>query len=392
MLSQIVAVSAINLKSIPQRLGSSLSTVLASAIVVGVLLAFLAMANGFMKTVAGAGADDIALVMRPGSQSELNSVVSLDQTRIIAQAPQVARLNGTPLADPEVYVIVNGTKRSSGTDVNVPLRGVSDQAFAVRDNVRLVAGRMFEPGRTELIVGSGVLREFAGFDLGQEARLGKTVWTVVGVFDAAGSVFESEVWADAQVIQNLYNRGTSYQVDRVRLTSADALDAFNAFLEADPRLKLQAQSERDYLSKQGEALSTVIKRIGWPIAITMALGALAGALNTMYASVAARQREIGTLRAIGFGGFATFVGTLVESLILAAAGGLLGAVGAYLLFQDMTTSTLSGSFTQVVFRFEMSPFVVVQGILLAIAVGLLGGIPPALRAARVPVVVAFRAG
>ncbi|RMD90218.1 MAG: ABC transporter permease [Alphaproteobacteria bacterium] len=319
-------------------------------------------------------------------------MVSLDQTRIIAQAPQVARRGGTPLADPEVYVIVNGTKRSSGTDVNVPLRGVSDQAFAVRDNIRLVAGRMFEPGRTELIVGSGVLREFAGFDLGQEVRLGKTVWTVVGIFDAGGTVFESEVWADAQVIQNLYNRGTSYQVDRVRLTSADAIDAFNAFLEADPRLKLQAQSERVYLSRQAEALSTVIKAIGWPIAITMALGALAGALNTMYASVAARQREIGTLRAIGFGGFATFVGTLVESLILASAGGLLGAVGAYLLFQDMTASTLGGSFTQVVFRFEMSPFVAVQGILLAIAVGLLGGIPPALRAARVPVVVAFRDG
>ncbi len=389
MISQILAVTAINLKSIPQRLWMSLSAILASAVVVGVLLAFLAMANGFRATVAGTGAEDIAIIMRPASQSELNSVLSREQVRLIAQAPGIARRDGEPLISPEVYVIIDGIKKSTGTAVNLPMRGLDPGALGVRDNIRLIAGRMFEPGRSEIVVGRGVIEEFAGFDLGQTLNYGNSRWTVVGIFDARGTVFESEVWADAKVVQNLFNRGSSYQIVRARLTSPAALEDLRAYLDGDPRLKLEAKSERSYLAEQAQGTSRIIETLGWPIAITMAIGALAGALNTMYASVAARTREIGTLRAIGFSGFATFVGTLVESLLLTAAGGLIGAVAAVALFQNMTASTLGSSFTQVVFRFELTPELVLQGVLLAVVVGLLGGIFPAFRAARIPVVVAF---
>ncbi len=389
MMSQILAVTAINLRSIPQRLWTSLSAILASAVVVGVLLAFLAMANGFRATVAGAGADDVAIIMRPGSQSELNSVLSRDQIRLIAQAPGIARRNEKPLISPEVYVIIDGVKKSTGTTVNLPMRGLDTAALAVRDNIRLIAGRMFEPGRSEIVVGRGVLEEFAGFDLGSTLTYGNSRWTVVGIFDAQGTVFESEVWADAKVVQNLFNRGSSYQIVRARLTSSAALEKLDAYVRSEPRLRLEAKSERSYLAEQAQGMSKLIETLGWPIAITMAIGALAGALNTMYASVAARTREIGTLRAIGFGGLATFVGTLAESLLLTAAGGVIGAVAAVALFQNMTATTLGSSFTQVVFRFELTPELVLQGVTLAIVVGLLGGIFPAFRAARIPVVVAF---
>lgn len=393
ILRQIAAVMAINLKSIPQRLWMSLSSVIASAIVVLVLLGFLAMANGFRETVAGTGADDVAVIMRPASQSELNSIVSREQVNIIRDgAPGIVRTSGVPALSPEVYVIVDGIKKSTGLSVNLPMRGLEHEAgLRVRDTVRLAAGRWFEPGRNELVAGRGTVAEFGGFDLGDTVTFGADRWTVVGHFEAGGSVFESELWADIRVVQDLFNRGSSSQIVRARLESAEALAPLSDFLEADARLKLEAKSERRYLAGQSQATASLIEGIGWPIAITMALGALAGALNTMYASVAARTREIGTLRAIGFGGIATFTGTLAESLALSALGGVLGAALAWAGFRNLTASTLNfgGSFTQVVFDFSLDAGLVAQGIVLAMLVGLVGGIFPAFRAARIPVAVAF---
>ncbi|GAB4126552.1 MAG: ABC transporter permease [Rhodothalassiaceae bacterium] len=390
MLAQIGTITLINVMSIPRRLWMSLSAILASAIVVAVLLAFLAMADGFKRTVEGAGSVDIAILQRPGSQSELNSVISREQVNLAREAPGIARdESGRPVFSPELYVIIDGKKRNKGTDANLPVRGLEPEGLALRDKMRIVEGRLFTPGTNEVVVGRGVTREFSGLEVGKPIRTGENEWLVVGHFEAEGTVYESEIWADAKVIQSAFNRGGSYQVIRVRLTAPESLAELQAALDADPRLKLEARSERDYLAEQASGVSNLIRGLGWPIAIAMAFGALAGALNAMYASVASRSREIGTLRAIGFSRFATFCGTLVEAMLLATAGGLLGAMAAWLLFDGFTASTLGGSFTQVVFRFSIGFGTVATGIGLAIAIGLLGGFFPALRAARAPVSNAF---
>ncbi len=391
ILHQILAVARINIRSLPRRPGLALTTLLASAIVVAVLLAFLAMADGFKRTVSGAGSPDVAVVMRPGSQSELNSVITRDQLRLLQNAPYARRdAEGRRLISPELYVIVDGTKKRTGTPVNVPLRGVLPIAAELRKPFRLVAGRMFETGRNEIIAGRALLDSVAGLALGKEIRFGNQKWTLVGIFETGGSVFESELWGDLATVQSRFNRGGSVQVVRIKLASPDKLADLNAWLDADPRLKLKAQSETAYLARLAEGTVQLIRWFGWPTAIIMSIGALAGALNTMYAAVAARMREIATLRAIGFSGVAAMAGTMLESLVLAALGGLVGSLGAFALFEGRTGSTLGGSFTQVVFSFHLTPAAVAAGVLLAVAIGFLGGLFPGLRAARVPVTVAFR--
>jgi putative ABC transport system permease protein len=252
----------------------------------------------------------------------------------------------------------------------------------VRRGVRITRGRMFSPGSNEIVIGRGLLREFAGFELNRSIRLGANVWKVVGVFEAPGTVFESELWADAHVVQSLFGRGNSIQTLRARLTSPAAFPAFKRFMESDPRLQLLTRTERDYYASQAGATSDLIGQIGFPLAITMAIGALAGALNTMYSSVSARASEIATLRIIGFSGFAAFFGTLAEALALSVIGALVGAAFCYVFFNGMTTSTLGQNFTQVVFQLRMSPDLILQAIVMALAIGLLGGIFPGVRAAR----------
>jgi putative ABC transport system permease protein len=387
LLLQIAAVTTINLKSMPQRMWLSLSTVIAVGLVVMVLLSFLAMANGFQRTIAGSGAPDIAVLLRDGSQAELNSVVTQDQVRLIEEAPGIAKsAAGKPLVSAELYLTVDGIKRTTQTKANLPLRGIGPEGATLRHGITLAEGRMFHPGSNEIVVGQALLRQFQGFELGQTVTFGTSQWQVVGIFSAAGSVFESEIWADLPVVQSLFKRNNVVQTIRARLTSPAALQDLKAYNDGDPRLKLDVKSETAYFAEQASQTSDLIQMLGWPLAIAMAFGALAGALNTMYSSVAAREREIATLRAIGFGGFPAFVGTLIESLVLAVIGGVIGAIATFLVFDGFTASTLGASFTQVVFSFQLSPNLIGQGVVLALFIGLIGGLFPAIRAARVPIV------
>ena len=385
MISQILAVTSINLRSIPQRWGMSLATILSIALVVGVLLGFLAMANGFRATVSGTGSEQIAVLLRSGAQAELNSGFGRDTVRLIETAPGVARdAEGNAILSAELYVITDATKRSTGNDASLSLRGVDEMAPRLRENFQIVQGRMFAEGSNEIVVGEGVIREFSGFDLNYTIRMGPNEWRIVGIFSTGGSVFDSEIWADIGTVQNLYQRGASYQSIRVELDGETGLTELQDYVENEPRLDLDVETEKDFFAQSAGGLSNLIMYLGWPLAIIMAVGALAGAWNAMYASVDSRIREIATLRTLGFSGFAAFVGTLVESLMLAFIGGLVGALITYFVFDGVSASTLGGSFTQVVFSFAVTPAAVVNGVVLALLVGLLGGFFPALRASRVP--------
>jgi|TARA_R110000868_G_scaffold11516_6_gene56406 putative ABC transport system permease protein len=391
MFNQIAAVTLINLRSIPQRALLSGATVFSIALVVMVLLGFLAMSNGFKQTLQGTGSTDVVVMLRTGAQAELNSGLSIDQVRLIEEAPGIARdAAGNAIVSGELYVIVDGIRRSSQTEANLPLRGVGPAAQSLRAGFSIVDGRMYEPGTNELIVGQGVIREFEGFDIGQTIRLGSNEWVVVGTFSTGGSVFDSEIWTDLTVIQNLYQRGTSVQSIRARLTSPEAIEELRTYAEDEPRLNLDIQNEVDYFADQAGGTSGLIMVLGIPLSIAMAIGALAGAWNTMYSSVDTRMREIATLRAIGFSGFAAAFGTMIESLVLAGAGGLIGALGVYLMFNGVSASTLGSGFTQVVFSFAVTGGSVITGVVLALIVGLLGGLIPAIRAATVPLLAVHR--
>jgi putative ABC transport system permease protein len=386
LLLQITALTVMNLKSLPKRFWLSLSTVVAVMLVVVVLLAFLAMRNGFQHTLASAGAEDVAIILRAGAQSEVASVVTRDQVRLIEEAPGIAkRSDGKPLVSAELYLVVDGIKHSSQTKANLPLRGIGQKGMAVRKGITIIAGRMFSPGSNEIVVGKALLGEFDGLELGQTVTLGTGRWTVVGVFEAKGSVFESEIWADLPVVQSFFKRDNVFQTVRARLVTPAALDGLQRYLDSDPRLKLEAKSEAAYFAEQASGTSDLIQKLGWPLSIAMAFGALAGALNTMYSSVAARTTEIATLRAIGFGGLPAFVSTLIESAVLAALGGVLGVTAASLIFDGLSASTLGASFTQVVFSFKLTPALAAQGVSLALIVGVIGGIFPSIRAARMPI-------
>jgi putative ABC transport system permease protein len=368
----------------------SLAAVLAVAVVVAVLLSFLAMSNGFSNTLSGTGSDSVAIVTRSGSQSELNSVIGRDSVNTVATAPGIAKTaDGQPFYSAELYVIVDAIKRSSGTKVNIPMRGIAPIGFELRDRVEITEGRVFVPGTNEIIVGQGVLDQFDGFELGKEVTFGKTKWTVVGVFSTGGSAFESELWADARMVQDLFNRGNSFQTMRIKLSEPGNIEGIKSLIDTDPRLILDVETETNYFSSQGEALKGIVY-FGWGISIIMGLGALAGALNTMYTSVSSRASEIATLRAIGFSNLSAFTGTLVESIVLSLLGGVIGALASYLFMDGLTTATMGPSFTQIVFTFELSPDLFRNGITLAFIIGLIGGFFPAWRAARVPVIVAFR--
>lgn len=390
-LSQVAAVSLLNLRTLKERRGSSAVAVLGVAGVVAVFVAVLSMAEGFRATLATTGSPDTAIVMRGGTDTEMNSILSREETRIIADAPGVLHTAEGSITSAELFVIVDLPKRSTGTAANVPLRGVQPSAFAVREELSIIEGRNFLPGRNEIIAGSGAAQEFAGLELGSVLRLGKNEWTVVGVFSSGGTAAESELWCDASVLQPAYRRGTTFQSVYAKLTSPEAFDEFKDALTADPRLNVKVMRESDYYAEQSRMLHGLITGLGTLVAGLMGIGAVFSALNTMYTAVSARTREIATLRALGFGGSPVVVSVLMESVLLSLVGGALGAGLAYVGFDGFRTATLNWqTFSQVAFAFAVTPALLVQGMLYAGVMGLIGGIFPAIRAARMPVAAALR--
>lgn len=390
-ISQVASVTKFGLLSIPQRRGSAAAAIIGIAGVVAVLVGVLSIAVGFRKTMEASGAPDAAIVLRTGADSEMVSGLRREDTRIIADAPSLARSDQGSLASPELFVIINLPKRTTGTDANVPLRGVESPAFKVRDKFKIVEGRNFEPGKDEMIVGLGAAQQFAGLQVGNKIKVGRYDWTVVGTFSAGGGTAESEIWTDAAVLQDAYHRGDSFQSVYTRLSSPSSFQAFKDALTSDPRLSVQVMRQTDYYAAQSTGLTKLITTLGVLVAGLMAIGAVFGALNTMYSAVAARTREIATLRALGFGRGAVVVSVLLESLVLALVGGALGATIAYVAFNGFQTATMNfQSFSQVTFAFQVTPQLLVQGITWATTIGLVGGLFPAIRAARLPIAAALR--
>ena len=390
-IAQVFSVTRFSMLSLPQRKGSSAAALLGIAGVVAVMVGVLSIAQGVMKTMESSAGDTNVIVLRSGADSEMMSGLGGDDTRIIAEAPGIARDASGPLASPELFVVINLPMRSTGTDANVPLRGVQAQAQQVRDGFRLVEGRMFESGLNEVIVGVGARQQFAGLEIGSSIEVGKERWPVVGVFEAAGGLSESEIWVDAAVLQPAYRRGNSYQAVYAKLNSRDAFGEFKDTLTSDPRLNVKAIREADYYEAQSSTVTNLITGLGTLIAVIMGLGAIFGALNTMYTAVSARTREIATLRALGFRSGPVVISILSESLLLALVGGLIGAGLAWLAFDGYRAATLNwASFSAITFAFDVNLKLLVQGIIFAMVIGLIGGLLPAIRAARQPVAHALR--
>lgn len=385
-----LAATRIGIAGLPQRWGPSLVIVVGIAGVVGVLVAMLAMGEGFKATLSNTGGTDTAIILRGGSQAETNSVITRDQAPLISALAGIAKgADGRPVASPELSQVVNLQSKADGTDTNVQFRGVGPDAWALRPQLKIVEGRKFNPGLREMVVGRGAQRQFRGLEVGKQLKLANQVWTVVGVFES-GDSHESELWADVDVLGPAYQR-QAYQSVTVELDGKDGFKQLGAALASDPRLKLDAMTTHDYYAKQSENLTKFLSILGVVIGTIMAVGAIFGALNSMYAAVAGRAREIATMRAIGFRGLPVVIAVMLETMLLAFLGGLLGALVAWLLFNGHTVSTLGNNFSQVVFQFRVTPVLLGTGLKWALGIGLIGGLLPALRAARLPVTEALRA-
>jgi putative ABC transport system permease protein len=390
-LNQFVAVTAMNLRNLPSRLGTSLVAVIGIGGVVAVLVSLLSMGEGFRAALDLSGRDDVAMILRGGSTDELSSSISREEFNVVALAPGIARDERGPVVSGELYTIVDLPMRSTGTAANVPFRGVGDRAMELRPGFRIVAGRMFVPGRDEVIVGRGVFAQFGEVDLGREVKWGSQSWRVVGVFAAGGSVSESEVWTDAVVLRGVYRRGNTVQIVRAQLESPEAIERVKASLEHDPRLNVTVRSERAFYADQSRILLALIRYVGTTLAVLMGIGAVFAALNTMYSAVSSRTREIATLRALGFGAGPVVTSVLLESAVLGLLGGVAGGLLVYLVLNGYQASTLNwGSFSQLTFAFTVTPSLLVTGLWYSLILGLVGGLLPGVRAARMPVTMGLR--
>ena len=390
---QAASVASVGISTLRQRLGASAVIVVGIAGVVAVLVALLAMAEGYSETLKKTGSIDTAIVMRGASASEVMSVLERESLVQIAQAPGIARTEkGEPIVSDEIVVAANLPVRDGAADEegSVQVRGVGEQAWAVRPQVKIVEGEKFKPGLRELIVGRGAARQFAGLTPGSEIRLGTHPWKIAGVF-ASGDAMESEIWGDATAVADTYRRGSSRAAVTVRLENPKAFAAFKSALEANPQLKVEAATTLDYFGKQSEQMTKVIRAMGIAVGTIMAIGAMFGALNTMFAAVAARAREIATLRAIGFPGLPVVVAVMLETMLLALLGGVIGGAIAWLVFNGYSASTMAGgSVGQLAFQLHVTPELLWTGLKWALGIGFIGGVFPAVRAARLPVTTALR--
>jgi putative ABC transport system permease protein len=391
-LSQTFAVLALNFRTIPQRLSSSAVAIVGIAGVVVVFLSVLSIAAGFSAAMTQSGSPRRALVMRSGADSEMTSGLGGSEVDVVKQAPGIQRDRQIALASAELYVMIDLPKKSSpDAPANVPMRGIEPTGLRVRDEVSLTEGRMFEFGTNEVIVGRGASGQFVGLDVGSTIVSGENRWPVVGVFEADGGVAESEIWGDSRVLQGAFRRGNSYGSVLVGLDSADSLSTFADWLTSNPAVNVTVRRENEYYAGQSQALTTLIRTIGFGIAGLMGIGAVFGAILTMYTAVATRAREIATLRALGFNTTSVLVSVLAESLVLGAIGGLIGGAAAYLAFNGYQTSTMNfQTFSQVAFAFAVTPSLLMQGLAYALVMGLVGGLLPAIRAARLPISSALR--
>ena len=380
-----------NLRSVKARWTSAIVAVLGIAGTVGVFVAMLSLARGFKATLVSSGSEDNAIIMRAGATSEMTGGVAIDSVKILQDQPGIARSSEGPLLTPEVVLVAPIPLLSTGTDANVQVRGVSKNVLQIRKKVKIVQGRMFQPGLNEVVVGKNANTSYQGLTLGNTINLGNVRWLVVGIFDAGGSSFDSEVWADAHLLGPAYNRpDTFFQSVTVHLQSPAALQQLKDSVSSDPRLNVDVSREIDYYSKQSTRLTTLITVLGSLVASIMAIGAIFGALNTMYSAVSERGREIATMRALGFGGPAVVFSFVIEALLIAFVGGLLGCL-AVLPLNGLTTGAMNlQTFSHLAFAFKITPELLVKGILFALVMGFIGGLLPAVRAARRPVAQALR--
>lgn len=380
-----------NLRSVRVRWTSSIVAVVGIAGTVGVFIAMLSMAQGFKRTLVDSGSPQNALIMRAGSNTEMVGAVMLDQVHIIEGEPGVARDDHGPLVSPEVVVIAPFPLKSTGTDANVQVRGVSSKALLVRPNVHIIEGTALHPGLNELLVGKNAQKSYAGLDLGATVKFNGGAWKVVGVFDSGGSAFDSEVWCDGIILDQIYQRPVNvFQSVTVRMPSPDSFQSLKDALTSDPRLTLSVDREIDYYAKQSESMTQLIETLGAAIAFVMAIGAVLAALNTMYSAVSERSKEVATMRALGFGAGSIVVSFMIEALVIAGIGGIVGCLCA-LPLNGFTTNTMNfQTFSALAFAFRITPPILIAGIIFALLMGLVGGTPPAIRAARAPISSALR--
>ncbi len=391
LISQTIAVTLLNLRTIPQRLGSSGVAIVGIAGVVIVLVSVLSIAQGFAAAMEQSGSESRALVMRSGADSEMTSGLGAPEVDIIKQAPGLRRDGQAAVASAELYVIIDIPKIGTNSPANVPVRGVERTATAVREEFSIVEGRMFEFGTTEVVVGRGASVNFQGLTVGNTIVSGQNRWQVVGIFETDGGIAETEIWIDSRVLQGAYRRGNTFQTVLARLDSSGSFDTFRDWLTANPQVNVQVRRETEYYAQQSRQLSSLIRGIGFGIAALMGIGAVFGAILTMYTAVSTRSREIATLRALGFNTGSVLVSVLSESLALAAIGGAIGGVLAYVAFNGYQTSTMNFStFSQVAFAFQVTPQLLGMGLTYALIMGLVGGLFPAVRAARLPIPSALR--
>jgi putative ABC transport system permease protein len=391
MLKQLWAVSLMSLQTLPQRIGASSVIVVGIAGVVAVLVSVLAMSAGFRHTLADGGRADRAIILRGGSDAELNSNLTRSDVDTIGNAPGIAKdAEGKAVLSNELVTVVNIPKIDTGSDSNITLRGVGLRLTQVRPELTVTDGRMFQPAVRELIAGVGAAKQFRGLTPGSVLHFRNADWTVTGVFTSNGDIHESELIADVDTVGSATQR-SGYSSAIALLTSAAAFTEFKDALTTDPQLKVDVQREPDYYAAQSKALSKAINVVGNTVAAIMAIGAVFGALNSMYSAVAARGMEIATLRAIGFNAFPVLLSVMFEALLLSLLGGIIGASLAWILFNGHSVSTMGGAFAQVVFKLTVTHALIATGIIWACIIGIVGGLFPALRAARLSVAEALRA-
>ena len=389
-IRQVLLVTNMNLRSVLERSGSSLVIIVGIAGSVAVMVSLLAMAEGLSSTISSTGEKDRVIILRDGSSSELSSGVAMTELDTVSSSPGIKSIDGEPMIAAELFAIIDLKKKGAESTSNLPIRGVQPASFRIRPEVDIIEGRNFTTGTAEIIVGKGANNQYEGLEIGDQIKVRDSFATVVGIFSSNGDVHESEIWADLASAQGLFRRGASASSMILKLDSPDSFNEVGLFVESYPNLELKVQSESDFYENQSSG-ADLIKVFGQVVGYIMAIGAVFAALNTMYSAVSTRLVEIGTLRALGFKGTTVLLALLIEALLLATIGGLLGGAIAYILFNGYTVSTLAGaSFSQTAFAFAVTGEIIQQGLTLALLVGFIGGVFPAWNAARRDITEALR--